>query len=212
MDSKRYNGDRAVILDFLPARFDTLLDIGCAAGEFGSAVRKASRAQVWGVEPMHDAARQAETRLDNVINDFFRAEAPIPEGYFDVVTFNDSLEHFPEPMTPLRLARQKLKANGTLVCCVPNVRYVENVKNLLFAKDWQYTERGILDDTHLRFFTKKSLERTIRDAGFSIQRIEGINPYWDSGRKTKALLPLLGRWAEDMKYFQFVVVAQPVAA
>ncbi|MBT0963985.1 class I SAM-dependent methyltransferase [Denitromonas iodatirespirans] len=209
MKNKRYSGNRAVILDFLPDTFETLLDVGCAAGEFGSVVRTASGAEVWGVEPMSEAALRAKSKLDNVVNDFFDLNAPIPEAYFDVVTFNDSLEHFPEPISPLRLAKQKLKPSGTLVCCVPNVRYIENVKNLLFEKDWKYTERGILDDTHLRFFTKKSLERTIDEAGFSIKKIEGINPYWDSGRRTRVLLPLLGRWAEDMKYFQFVVVAEP---
>lgn len=208
MKDKHYSGSRSVLLDFLPKNVGTLLDIGCASGEFGAIVRKETHAQVWGIEPVGEAARKAEALLDRVIIDFFTEKSPIPDEYFDAVTFNDSLEHFPEPMEPLRLAKQKLKPGGTLVCCVPNVRYIENIKNLLFAKDWKYTEKGILDDTHLRFFTQKSIERTIKNAGFSIRRTEGINPYWDSGRKTKALLPLLGPWANDMKYYQLVVTAE----
>lgn len=209
MADKHYKGSRGVLLNYLPKKFNTLLDIGCSYGEFGALVKQESGGVVWGVEPIKEAASRAASVLDNVINDFFVPDLPIPDAFFDVVTFNDSLEHFPEPLGPLRLAKQKLKSDGTLLCCVPNVRYVENVKNLLFAKDWKYTTMGILDDTHLRFFTKKSIERTLTEAGYDVEGVYGINAYYDAGRKTRMLLPLLGRWADDMKYFQFVLVARP---
>ncbi|MDE2370304.1 MAG: class I SAM-dependent methyltransferase [Burkholderiales bacterium] len=209
-DGKKYTGDRAVILDYLPGKFSTLLDIGCSSGEFGAKVKKQSGAVVWGVEPVAATAKNATKVLDKVIHGYFDAESPIPDDFFDVVTFNDSLEHFPEPRTPLELARRKLKKNGVLICCVPNVRYVENVKNLLFGKDWKYTPMGILDDTHLRFFTERSLRRTIADARYEVTKVQGINPYFESGNKTRLLHPLLGSWAADMKYYQFVAVATPI--
>jgi len=209
MPEKGYTGNRSVLLDFLPKQFNSLLDIGCSYGEFGALVKQENGGVVWGVEPVKVAADTAKGVLDTVINDYFVPDLRIPDGFFDVVTFNDSLEHFPEPLGPLRLARQKLKSDGTLLCCVPNVRYVENVKNLLFGKDWRYTSMGILDDTHLRFFTEKSIARTIGEAGYDVIGVNGINAYWNSGRKTKLLHPLLGKWAADMKYFQFVVVAKP---
>lgn len=206
--NKHYQGTRSVLLGYLPSNIGTLLDVGCAAGEFGCLLKKRGT-EVWGVEPVREAAARAKEILDEVIPDFFDVQAPLPDGFFDVITFNDSLEHFPEPLSPLRLAKRKLKKDGVLVCCIPNVRYIENVKHLLFDKDWQYTDKGILDDTHLRFFTKKSIVRTVDAAGYEVIGIHGINPYAESGWKTKRILPLLGKWAEDMKYYQFVVVAKP---
>jgi SAM-dependent methyltransferase len=186
----------------------TLLDVGCASGQFGGLLKERG-VVVWGIEPVKQAAANARRILDKVIDGFFDERAPLPNAFFDVVTFNDSLEHFPEPMSPLRLAKQKLKQNGILVCSIPNVRYVENIKQLLLNKDWEYTDKGILDDTHLRFFIKKSVVRTIEAAGYELLGIHGVNPYAESGWKTKWILPLLGPWAEDMKYYEFVVVAKP---
>ena len=107
--------------------------------------------------------------------DTFSERAPLPRAYFDAVVFNDSLEHFPYPEPPLALARELLAESGALVCSVPNVRYIDNLLHLLMDKDWQYRESGILDRTHLRFFTKRSLIRTLGEAGFEVRRIEGIN-------------------------------------
>jgi SAM-dependent methyltransferase len=207
---KGYTGDREVLLKYLPRDSKVYLDVGCAYGEFGKLL-KARRpgAVVWGVEPVKEAAVVAASALDKVVNDFFNQDTAVPDNFFDAITFNDSLEHFPEPYSPLQLAKRKLKTNGTLICCVPNVRYVENIKNLLFAKDWRYTAKGILDDTHLRFFTTKSLRRTITEAGYEVVHITGINDYWDTGWKTKVILPLLGGWAQDMKHYQLVAVAKP---
>lgn len=199
-----------MILPFLPDNVRTMLDVGCASGAFG-AIAKQHGITVWGVEPVKEAAAKARHVLDQVIEGFFDEHAALPDVYFDAITFNDSLEHFPEPMSPLRLARRKLKPDGRLVCCIPNVRYVENIKHLLFGKDWRYTDKGILDDTHLRFFTRKSMVRTIEAAGFTVLSVQGINPYFESGWKTRWMLPLLGKWGEDMKYYQFVVVARPNA-
>jgi SAM-dependent methyltransferase len=207
-EDKAYTGDRKILLDYLPSNINTLLDIGCSYGEFGKLIKQ-REVIVWGVEPVKEAASAAARVLDVVINGFFDIDAPIPDDYFDVITFNDSLEHFPEPNGPLLLAKRKLKKNGILVCCVPNVRYVENIKNLLFSRDWRYTPMGILDNTHLRFFTEKSIRRTIIEAGYQITRLEGINAYMESGWKTKFVLPFLGMWAKDMKYYQLVIVAKP---
>ena len=206
--NQSYRGSRQEVISFLPTDIHTLLDVGCSAGEFGLSVRRRG-VKVWGVEPVQEAAEEAKKVLDEVVNGLFDDEASIPDDFFDVVTFNDSLEHFPHPLPPLILAKKKLKIDGTLICSIPNVRYIENIKNLLFGKDWEYTEKGILDETHLRFFTKKSMVRTIEQAGYHVTGVHGINPFYESGRKTKVLATMLGPWAEDMKYYEYVVIAKP---
>jgi len=85
---------------------------------------------------------------------------------------------------------------------------------LLINKDWQYTDRGILDRTHLRFFTKKSIISTFEDLGYSIECIQGIGDlqyvHPEHVKKYNLLNSLLMNQIEDMKYLQFAVVASPI--
>jgi SAM-dependent methyltransferase len=208
-----YSSQRGELHEFLPASLDSLLDIGCAEGGYGSAVlTKHPPATVWGVEPHKPAADLAAKRLSRVINDVFRPELPIPDAHFDVITFNDSIEHMADEYAALRLARRKLKPGGTLICCVPNVRYLENVRQLLLEADWRYTDNGVLDRTHLRFFTQKSICRAITETGFTISTISGINSHWWSGWKVALLRLAFQSRIDDMRWQQFVIVAQRPAS
>jgi SAM-dependent methyltransferase len=161
-----YSSQRGELHSFLPQSLGSLLDVGCAEGAYGAAVlAKYPQATVWGVEPHKPAADVAAKRLSYVINDVFRSELAIPDGYFDVVTFNDSIEHMVDEYAALQLAHRKLKPGGTLICCVPNVRFLENVRQLLFEADWRYTDNGVLDRTHLRFSPRRvSVEQFVRAA------------------------------------------------
>jgi 2-polyprenyl-3-methyl-5-hydroxy-6-metoxy-1,4-benzoquinol methylase len=203
-----HSSERREMLAFLPATFTRLLDVGCSEGGFGAAVL-ATRpgTEVWGVEPHQPSARVAAARLTHVVNAPFCEDASIPDAYFDVITFNDSLEHMVDEHAALRLAFKKLLPRGTLVCSVPNVRYLENLRELLVEADWRYVDSGILDRTHLRFFTKKSIRRAVEDCGFSVLRIEGINSHWWSGWKIGLLKLILRERFEDTRWLQFVVVA-----
>ena len=81
----------------------------------------------------------------------------LPDNNFDVVIFNDVLEHFENPWAVLENVKTKLNASGVVVASIPNVAYITNLVELILKKDWRYKpEGGILDKTHLRFFTKKS--------------------------------------------------------
>ena len=202
---------RKEILKFIPSSCRTLLDIGCGAGSFGDLVKKNFDAEVWGIDPNQSIAEMAPKVLDHFINDFFSDKIDFPKKYFDVITFNDSLEHFPDPFPPLECSRSLLKSGGVIVCSIPNVRYIENLKHLLFEMDWKYEDSGIRDRTHLRFFTKKSIIRMFDDFGYNILSIDGINKrywWWDSKRFILGRF-LLKKWCFDINYLQFVVVATP---
>lgn len=204
-----FSGHRPEIVPFIPAYAKTLLDIGCGCGGFGSSLKKNRGIEVWGVEPEPKAAVFAHKALDKLVNGLFSESTDLPDSYFDVITFLDSLEHFPDPYPPLELCKRKLKAGGLVVCSLPNVRYIENLKHLLIDMDWQYEENGIRDHTHLRFFTKKSLSSTFETAGYKIISITGIKPHHWSGKKFFLLNLLFKKWVEDMRHLQYVVVAQP---
>jgi 2-polyprenyl-3-methyl-5-hydroxy-6-metoxy-1,4-benzoquinol methylase len=166
---KYYTESREELLKFIPKNAKTLLDVGCSSGLFGKRLKEHREIEVWGVEPVENIANIATKNIDKVLCEFFDAKNNYPSAYFDVITFNDSLEHFPDPAPPT--------PNGVVVASIPNFRYFENIKHILLDMDFKYTEAGILDKTHLRFFTLKSIYRLFDQSGYSILSIEGINPH-----------------------------------
>lgn len=210
--SSYYATYRREMLPFVPANCRRLLDVGCGAGGFGALVKRERGIEVWGAEYEPPAAELAAGQLDRVICGDFVTVAGLPDGYFDVVMFNDSLEHFPYTDPPLQRAKKLLRDGGVVIASIPNVRYIDNVYHFLIERDWRYAESGILDNTHLRFFTKRSMVRTFEDAGYDVDSITGINSHYWSGKKIFLLRLFFGRWIEDMRYLQYVVTARPKAA
>ena len=201
---------RKPLLELLPRDVSRILDIGCNRGAFGFAVKSSQNVEVWGVEPDPGCASVARERLDRVINDVFQPSNPIPDDYFDLITFNDSLEHMADPTAALELAFRKLVSGGRVMCCVPNVRYVENLEHVLFEKDWRYEMSGIRDQTHLRFFTEKSVVRLIQETGFEVIKTTGINPEWWSTAHLlrRIVFRLFPDFTKDMRHKQIVVLAR----
>lgn len=206
-----FRNTRAEVLPFLPASYRTVLEIGCGAGVF--AAQLAPGSEIWGVEPHEDAASRAAAVLHRVLRGPYDAVAgQIPDGYFDVVVCNDVIEHIADEAVLLASLRTKLRPGGHLVGSVPNVRFVKNLAGLLLAKDWHYQDAGTLDRTHLRFFTEKSLRRTLREAGFAIEEFRGINGAFGQVRGAKSLLKAIGTaiilvltlgWWSDVQFLQW---------
>ena len=115
--------------------------------------------------------------------------------------------------------RKYIAPGGVIVGSIPNVRYHKNLFNLLFAKDWEYMDWGILDRTHFRFFTEKSLRRSLSSAGFEVEDFRGINggiefglSKWKLAYSLFAMLSIalsLG-YFNDIKHQQFAFRARPV--
>ncbi|PPD35120.1 MAG: hypothetical protein CTY19_03200 [Methylomonas sp.] len=203
-----FSNPRKEMLVFLPEKCTRLLDVGCGGGDFGALVKAEKKAEVWGVDLSSRAIESAIGKLDHAILGEFSPATALPDNYFDVITFNDSLEHFPDPMPALQLCKAKLAPGGCIICSLPNVRYIDNVMHFLIDMDWKYQDAGILDYTHLRFFTKKSMERWFVDAGYKIESITGIKPHYWSGKKIFLLRLFFGKYVEDMKYLNYVVIAK----
>lgn len=204
-----FNNSRKEMIAFIPLYCKTLLDVGCGSGNFGALVKKTLNSEVWGVDPNIILSKNTNKNLDFFINDFFSDKIDLPRKYFDVITFNDSLEHFSDPIPPLEFSRTLLKPGGVLILSIPNVRYIENLKHLLFEMDWKYEDSGIRDRTHLRFFTKKSIVRILEECGYKILSIQGIKPryWWWEGKRFTPIRFFLGKWFMDMNYLQFAIVA-----
>lgn len=170
-----FHSMRPEMVPFLPNEYSKILEIGCNVGNFRQHISKPC--EYWGVEPFEKAAEIAKTKLDKVlVGSYNEIENQIPDNYFDLVVANDVIEHMEQPWDFLQAIKKKMTANASIALSIPNVRYFWNLKELLYNKDWKYKDAGILDITHLRFFTKKSIVRLLSENGFEIKKMEGINP------------------------------------
>jgi 2-polyprenyl-3-methyl-5-hydroxy-6-metoxy-1,4-benzoquinol methylase len=188
----------------------TVLDVGSWTGAFGFAIKNANpQATVWAVEPNPTAAATAATRVDNVVNKPMQeALAELPLNHFDVIFFNDVLEHVVDPWQVLRESRALLRASGHVVASLPNIRCLRVTAPLVLRGEWSYKKDGLLDRTHLRFFTKSSMRTLFVDAGYEVEEQQPLHLV-RSGRLA-ALAKLAGRWSEEFRCVQYAVRARPL--
>jgi len=173
--SDYYKNVRPEMLGFIPTSAKTILEIGCGAGNFSAQLVKEG-VETWGVEPFEESAMEAVQKLTKVlIGTLDEVLNELPDNYFDAIVMNDVIEHLLEPWDDIVNLKSKLKKDGVLVTSIPNVRYSKNLFKLIFNRDWKYTDDLILDRTHYRFFTKKSIKRMYKDCGYNIKSIKGIN-------------------------------------
>lgn len=164
-----YQADGKELRALIPDGPNVVMDLGCASGRLGRDLLEAGKAgRIVGVEIFEPAAGQAMRHYDAVhVGDIETLELDY-EGYFDVVVCGDILEHLREPDRILGKIRRWLKDEGLLVCCVPNLRNWKIIMDLTFMGEWRYAGCGILDQTHLRFFTARSFKRMLHDNSFGV--------------------------------------------
>ena len=210
---------RLEMLPFVPANCRRLLDVGCGTGTFGESLKRTANIEVWGVEQLASAAAKARVKLDRLIQSSFGPEAELPAAAFDCILFGDVLEHMAAPEQALRFAMHLLAPGGSVVASIPNVRQLPVLWQLAIHGRWDYSECGLLDRTHLRFFTRSSIVKMFLDEGYIIETMCGINAYrgvpnvskrlWAAYKFINALF--LGKFA-DMRFQQFAVVAKPASS
>jgi len=144
-----------------------VLDVGCASGYLARCLREQG-CRVSGVEVDPEAAAEAAPVLDEVVvGDLEQLDLPAEFAgkTFDVIVFGDVLEHLRDPLPVLRSVRDLLSPGGAVVISVPNIAHAD-VRLALLQGKFSYRPVGLLDTTHVRFFTRDSLRAFLRDAGF----------------------------------------------
>jgi SAM-dependent methyltransferase len=163
-----FSNVRSDLLPLVPVGARTILEAGCGSGAFGAALKQRSRAYVVGVELSAEHAERARSALDEVIvGDIEKLMPGLDDRRFDLIVFNDVLEHLLDPWATLATAKTKLAERGAVFAAIPNVRHWSVVRALLFSGEWKYADWGILDRSHLRFFTGVSAARMFRQSGYS---------------------------------------------
>ncbi|MBR1421202.1 MAG: class I SAM-dependent methyltransferase [Selenomonadaceae bacterium] len=143
-----------------------ILEVGCAAGGTLYVLRSENpSAKLYGIEINSGATRIASmfAEVENV-----DVEKVTPDHWrekFDYIICGDVIEHLVDPWTAIRNMRKMLKPGGHLLASIPNVANIDVVENLLRGF-WDYMDAGILDRTHLRFFTMDSIIKIIQSSNF----------------------------------------------
>ncbi|MCH8929214.1 MAG: class I SAM-dependent methyltransferase [Candidatus Marinimicrobia bacterium] len=147
---------------------ERILDVGCGYGYTGELLKNMGAIRVEGLEFVPDACEEAKHRLDQIFQGSAEDSSLISTlGSYDCIICADLLEHLIDPWETLTLLRNHLNKNGRLVCSIPNIRYFKIISKLLFFGEWTYKDSGILDKTHYRFFTRKTIELMFKQTGFT---------------------------------------------
>jgi len=167
-----YSLVRFDILDLIPKMVKHLLDVGCGSGDLGIAAKQQLGVQeVVGIEFYEPAALVAQTKLDRVIlEDIEQLTLDLPKGHFDCIVCADVLEHTKDPWQVLRNLRHFLRDDGVFIASLPNIRHIVPILKIIFDR-FEYEESGILDKTHLRFFTLHTIRQLFNETGYQIQHV-----------------------------------------
>lgn len=164
------------VLGVLPGAVDRVLDVGCGTGQTLAELKHRGLCNwIAGIEQDAWAAEQARSRLDLLVaGDIERAPIPIPPASLDLILCMDVLEHLVDPWSTVRKLHELLKPHGLLVASLPNVRHARVVVPLVVRGSWTYTQAGLLDRTHLRFFTRATAIRLLESSGLCVDVVHGL--------------------------------------
>ena len=158
------------LLERIPLDAAVVLDVGCGAGSLGAAYRRFNpRARLLGIDMDPAAAEIAARRLDEVaVVDVEHDPLPFElDRPIDCIIYGDVLEHLRDPWSLLRHHIAALSDEGTILICVPNLEHWSFADRLLRGT-WDYEPTGLLDDTHLRWFSLETMRRGLLSLGLTL--------------------------------------------
>ena len=204
---------REDVLPYVPRRAGSALEVGCGRGGFGKTLRSllGPEARLVGIEPVPEQAdiARVDHGFDEVLTGYFPAALEGRHDRFDLIAFNDVLEHIYDPWETLERCHDHLNPGGQILAAIPSIQYLPVVKGLLRGR-WDYADTGTLDRTHVRFFTKATMLELFADTGFDVELCEGANSLFDEReyrrRRYRPLRPLR-HVAGDFQWMHFVLLA-----
>lgn len=193
-----------------------VLDIGCATGYLSQEMVD-NGCDVIGIEIDKDAAKIASEICKKIyVGEASQIIVEVVEKNFDIILFSDVLEHLVDPISILKKSSSLLAKDGSIIISVPNVAYWKIRLMLLFG-NFNYSKIGILDETHLRFFTYKTLRELVIDAGYVIDSIDVTTyrgfpniPKWRGTNTAKKISYILTMLFKKIFATQFIVHARPI--
>ncbi len=176
-DISYYTYARNEIVELITHNYDApirVLEIGCGCGATLNRIKYLYPASdVRGIEIVPDVAKLGSNNVNIVQGDIQNMQLDYEEGYFDYIIFADVLEHLYYPEEVLKRLKKYLSKDGKILMSIPNIMHA-SVLVPLIKGEFNYKDSGILDKTHIRFFTRQSIEVMLNQTGFDIETISGI--------------------------------------
>ena len=161
--------DLVAMLERIP---EVVLEVGCGTGNTLRYLKEQGARHTYGIEVNRAVAEEATRQVDHLaIGDVETMEWPFAGQVFDCIILGDVLEHLRDPWQTVQMLHALLCPGGQVVASLPNVRFYGVTLPLLFGGRWTYADEGILDRTHLRFFTRKTAVELFSRAGFVVKRV-----------------------------------------
>ena len=173
-ENSYYRYKRFDILSLIPKyqSIERVLDVGCGSGNTGKFLKETFNVkEVVGIELNESLSREAKNNLDKlIVGDIQTIHLPFEVEYFDCIILADVLEHLYNPWDVMERLISFLKYDGIILASLPNVQHWTILLELLRG-EWDYKKTGILDNTHIRFFTRKSIEKMFLSCGYDLLEI-----------------------------------------
>ncbi len=211
-----FESARTEIAPLLPERLDRVLEIGCGAGATMKWLRSHSTVEyAVGMELVSEAASKASAVFNMVLTGNVET-TNLPEGKFDLIVALDVLEHLVDPWSVVRRLHGALNPGGAVIVSIPNVCHYSIALPLIIGGRWDYTSAGLLDRTHLRFFTRQSAIELMTSAGLIVDKIDRIRlwPGWTTklSRNARWYLTKVIGWVvpQHLLDYQFLIRARAI--
>jgi len=209
-----YENARPDVQALVPTSARRVLDLGCASGALGAALKARQDVEVVGVDVQEAYAADARRRLDRVVvgdvEELMRRDGLEADlGRFDCLIAADVLEHLRDPWTTLSRAAELLGPGDTAVVSLPNVRYWETFWQVGLRGTWPRRSEGVFDRTHLQWFTLFDAYELLRVAGLEVIRVQRQMRLRPRGRVLKRSASVLNRTPlRTFLTFQHLIVAR----
>ena len=211
-NKKYFNNPRIDLIGLIPKNENNkILELGAGSCDTLVEIKKLKLAkEVVGIELMKlTDSHQENSEIDKlIIGNIENIELDLPKDYFDVIICGDVLEHLTDPWNTLKTLHKHLKQNGVIIISVPNIREYHILYKILVRADFRYSDQGILDRTHLRFFCKKNIIALLTSSMFTPISIHSIFRLEKNHRKKRIIDTLTLGLIRDFLTSQYVVVAQ----
>jgi 2-polyprenyl-3-methyl-5-hydroxy-6-metoxy-1,4-benzoquinol methylase len=198
-----------------------VLELGCAYGSITQVLVKKFNCKIWGVELDHRAAMAARSFCQEVLEinldedlDSLKWKNTIGDKKFDVILIADVLEHLKDPLMCITSLKGLLNKDGYFVLSIPNISYNGVIAELL-SENFIYRKTGLLDQTHIKFFTAKSIDDLLKSADCSIEQFQTTNidpentEFCDSWKKLPDIFATLMKLRELGNVYQYVLKVKP---
>lgn len=212
--NNHYNERIISLLEAEPEERIVVLEIGCDCGATLLEIKnRYPKAEVYGTEINEQAALIASRFAQVAVNNIEDKNLPFDREMFDYIIFGDVLEHLHDPEETIKYCKDYLREEGMIIASVPNVMHI-SVMEQLMRGDFTYMEAGLLDRTHIHFFTCNEIIRTLYRAGYEIGCMDRVEfPISDRQKYLIDSLLAIDCTAQRFMYetFQYVIKARKLA-